>query len=328
MLAIVQTDDGPILDERPHPEPKPDEILIRMKYAGICGTDLAIVSGTYRVSLPLILGHEFVGIVEEVGTNITTFQLGDRVTAEINITCGTCPLCIAGLRTHCKHVKAIGILADGAFADYIIIPSNNVHHLPDTLKLKHAVMVEPLAAVIQAFRLTHVKPATNFMVLGTGRLGLLAIQLAKLAGTTVIAVSRSTKTHNYAKSYGADLLLNTTDPTWRKRLEHETNIGPHYIFESTGRGEVLNTALDLIRPRGIILAKSTPGYLPKIDTTKLVTKEVTIQGSRCGPYPLVIDFLNRQLIDIYPFVQNIFPLKNGIKALKLASQKLKVLLHT
>jgi len=189
-------------------------------------------------------------------------------------------------------------------------------------------MVEPLAAVIQAFRLTHIKPATNFMVLGIGRLGLLAIRLAKLAGTTVIAVSRSAKNLDYAKSYGADLLLNTSEPNWRKRLEHETKIGPRYIFESTGRGDMLNTAIDLIHPRGTILAKSTPGYLPKVDTTKLVTKEVAIQGSRCGPYPPAIDFLNRQLIDVNPFVQDILPLNNGIKALKLASQKLKVLIHT
>ena len=328
MLALVQTLDGPVLEERPVSTLKPDDVLIRMEYAGICGTDLAIVNGEYQVPLPLILGHEFAGHVEEMGTNIKDIQKGARVTAEINLTCGTCPYCLAGLRTHCDQVKAIGIFADGAFADYIVIPRQNVHLLPESLEMKRAVFVEPLAAVLQAFRLTHVKPSEDFLVLGAGRLGLLAIQLAKLVGTKVTAVSRSPEKLNLAQKYGADLLLNTTDSTWKTILEEETKIGPRYIFESTGMGNMLNIALEVIRPRGTILAKSTPGSCPEVNTTKLVVREITIQGSRCGPFPPAIDLLSRGLIEVDSMVQAVLPLKEGVQALNLASKKIKVLLHT
>jgi len=328
MLALVQTVNGPVLEDRPLPILKPDEVLIRMNFAGICGTDLAIVRSEYPVPLPLVLGHEFAGHVEEVGVNISDIQPGARVTAEINLTCGACPYCVVGLRTHCAQVKAIGIFADGAFADYIAMPSQNVHLLPKTLEMKHAVFVEPLAAVLQAFKLTHIEPSEHFVVLGAGRLGLLAIQLAKLAGTKVIAVSRSPEKLKLAKRYGTDLLLNATDPTWKKLLEEETVIGPRYIFESTGQGSMLNTALELIRPRGTILAKSTPGSRPEVDTTKLVVREVTIQGSRCGPFPPAIDLLSRRLVEVDTMVQAVLPLKKGVQALELASKKIKVLLHT
>ncbi|MFX0194618.1 MAG: zinc-binding dehydrogenase [Candidatus Hodarchaeota archaeon] len=328
MLALVQTIYGPILEDRPIPYLKPDDVLIRVEYAGICGTDLAIIRGEYNVPLPLILGHEFAGHVEKVGSNISDLQSGDRVTAEINLTCGTCPYCTTGLRTHCTNVRAIGILADGAFANYIAMPSQNVHLLPQALETKRAVFIEPLAAVLQAFRLTHIKPSETIVILGTGRLGLLAIQIAKLTGTKVIAVSRSLEKLNLADTYGADLSLNATDPTWKKQLEKVTKIGPKYIFESTGQGNMLNIALELIRPQGTILMKSTPGGRPEIDTTKLVVKEVTIQGSRCGPFPPAIDLLSRGFVNVDSMMQIVLPLKDGVRALDIASNKIKVLLHT
>lgn len=328
MLALVQTINGPILEDRPIPYLKPDDVLIRIEYAGICGTDLAIIRGEYRVPLPLVLGHEFAGHIEKVGTNITDLQPGDKVTAEINLTCGICSFCTVGLRTHCANVRAIGIFADGAFADYIAMPRQNIHLLPQALETKRAVFIEPLAAVLHAFRLTHIEPAQEMVILGTGRLGLLAIQIAKLTGMKVIAVSRSFEKLNLADKYGADLSLNATDPTWEKQLEKETKIGPKYIFESTGQGNMLNIALELIRPRGTILAKSTPGSRPEIDTTKLVVKEITIQGSRCGPFPPAIDLLNHGLVKVDSMVQVVLPLKDGVRALEIASNKIKVLLHT
>lgn len=328
MLALVQTINGPILEDRPIPYLKPGDVLIRIEYAGICGTDLAIIRGEYRVPLPLVLGHEFAGHIEKVGTNITDLQPGDKVTAEINLTCGICSFCTVGLRTHCANVRAIGIFADGAFADYIAMPRQNIHLLPQALETKRAVFIEPLAAVLHAFQLTHIEPAQEMVILGTGRLGLLAIQIAKLIGMKVIAVSRSFEKLNLADKYGADLSLNATDPTWEKQLEKETKIGPKYIFESTGQGNMLNIALELIRPRGTILAKSTPGSRPEIDTTKLVVKEITIQGSRCGPFPPAIDLLNHGLVKVDSMVQVVLPLKDGVRALEIASNKIKVLLHT
>ncbi|MFQ6125840.1 MAG: alcohol dehydrogenase catalytic domain-containing protein [Candidatus Heimdallarchaeota archaeon] len=328
LLAVVQTINGPILEDRPIPSLKPDDVLIRMEYAGVCGTDLAIIRGDYKVPLPLILGHEFAGHVKEVGASITDIQPGDRVTAEINLTCGTCPFCMIGLRTHCTNVRAIGIFADGAFADYIVMPRQNVHLLPKALDTKRAVFVEPLAAVLQAFRLTHVEPSETIVILGTGRLGLLAIQIAKLTGTKVIAINRSLEKLKLAHTYGTDLCLSTIDPTWQKHLKEETKIGPKYIFESTGKGNMLNIALELIRPQGTILMKSTPGSYSEVNTTKLVVKEVTLQGSRCGPFPPAIDLLNRGLVKVDSMMQDVLPLKDGVRALEIASNKIKVLLHT
>jgi len=327
MLALVHTINGPIVEERSLPILKPDEVLIKVEFAGICGTDLAIVNGDYTIPLPRVLGHEFAGHIENVGLQVSNFHPGDRVTAEINIACRTCLYCLAGLKTHCENVKAIGIFSDGAFAEYIALPHYNVHLIPNTLDMTHAVFVEPLAAVIQAFNLTHIKPSELFIVLGAGRLGLIATQLAKLAGTKVIVVSRSPNKLELAQKYGADDILNATEPNWEIDLKKKTGIGPRYILESTGYSSMLNTALELIRPRGIILAKSTPGTRPEIDVTKLVVKEVTLQGSRCGPFPPAIDLLNRKLIEVESMVQTILPLKDGVQALELASKQIKVLLQ-
>lgn len=326
MLVLVHTVNGPIIEERSLPQLKPDEVLIKVEFAGICGTDLAIVNGEYPVPLPRVLGHEFAGHVEKVGTNVTQFHPEDRVTAEINITCGTCLYCLAGLQTHCEHVKTIGIFIDGAFAEYIVLPQSNVHRIPETLEMSKAVFIEPLAAVLQTFKLTHIMPSEHFIVLGAGRLGLIATQIAKLAGTIVIVVSRSPNKLKLAQKYGADYLYNATEPNWEIDLKKKTGIGPKYIFESTGNSSIINTALEIIRPRGIILAKSTPGTRPEIDVTKLVVKEVTLQGSRCGPFPPAIDLLNRELIEVESMVQTILPLKDGVQALELASTQIKVLL--
>jgi threonine dehydrogenase-like Zn-dependent dehydrogenase len=177
---------------------KPNEVLIRVAYAGICGTDLALHSGGYRVPLPLVLGHEFSGIVEQVGSDDCSHLVGRRVTAEINNTCISCeflrpcPACRRGLDHHCSRRTVTGIMKhDGAFAEYVIVPRRNLHMLPPSVTLEGAVFIEPLAAALQTFRLTPICKGDSVVVLGAGRLGLLIGMVARSTGARVLMITRS-----------------------------------------------------------------------------------------------------------------------------------------
>ncbi|MHA1650957.1 MAG: zinc-dependent alcohol dehydrogenase, partial [Candidatus Helarchaeota archaeon] len=139
-------------EDIPIPKLKDTEVLIKVKAVGICGTDLSILKGSYKIPVPRILGHEFSGVVSEIGKKVTNVQVGDRVTSEINITCGNCYFCKSGQKTQCISVRAIGIFEDGAFAKYVKVPESNLHNIHE-LPFEEATFIEPLAAAIQTFEM-------------------------------------------------------------------------------------------------------------------------------------------------------------------------------
>jgi threonine dehydrogenase-like Zn-dependent dehydrogenase len=186
------------------------EVLVRVRRAGICGTDLSLYSGEYPVPLPLVPGHEWVGIIEATGPGVDARLVGQRVVGEINLTCVSreikplCPPCRRGLSNHCQTRDVMGIIrADGAWASHVIVPINNLHPVPPTVSDAHAVLVEPLAAAIQTFELCPIYPGFGVAVLGAGRLGSLILQVAALRGARTVAVSRSAAKRRRAKRLGA-----------------------------------------------------------------------------------------------------------------------------
>ena len=266
MKALVKLSDGISVKEMPMPKISSSEVLIKVSRAGICGTDVAIYRGQFKAPVPLIMGHEFAGIVVDGDKNI----VGKRVTAEINIGCGRCYFCRRGMSIHCLRRKALGITTNGCFAEYMKIPSLNIHEIP--ISFEEGTFVEPLAAAIQLTKKTPISLCKNVLVLGCGRLGLLIIQVLRMHGANVFAYDRNDFKTKLAASFGAKIIS-----------PGEADL-PFFdvVVECTGNPEVMNLAIELVKPTGTIALKSTPGIPSNVNLHQVVVNEVNIQGSRCG----------------------------------------------
>ncbi len=323
-----------VIEDRPVPEIGPREVLVRVLYAGICGTDLAVYSGDYRVPLPIILGHEFSGEVEKVGAEVSAEWLGRAVTAEINHTCLSfglahpCPECRVGLPSHCRKRTVLGIrCADGAFQEFVKVPAANLHALHDDLDPKAGVFVEPLAAAIRTFELTPIRTGDTVVVLGAGRLGLLIMGVAHLRGARVLAVSLNKEDLEIARDFGARETFLADRPDLAQAIRAETGgSGSPVVVEATGSPQGLRTALDLVAPCGTIALKSTPGTpVSGIDATRIAVDEIRIQGSRCGPFSKAIDLLWAGSLPVGNLITSIHPLESLAEALEAARTETKVL---
>lgn len=281
------------------PAASKDESLIKVLKAGICGTDFSIVSGDFKVQPPLILGHEFVGEVEEPEERIS-----GRVVSEINIPCGSCFFCSNGMPSHCLRRKALGITTDGAFAEYVKVPFKNLHVLPESVSTEEGVFVEPLAACIRSFELAPIKGKPTVAILGPGTVGLLTLQVARAlsAGKIIVAGTRWDRL-NLSKKLGADITINVKEEDLPKRIFEETNgVGADIVVEATGRPEGAGEALSIVRARGTVIMKTTSGLASVVDLSDLVRKEIAIQGSRCGPFDKAIEMLSRREVSVSPLI--------------------------
>lgn len=299
----------------PRPTRRPAEALIRVRLAGVCGTDLELLRG-YRpfVGIP---GHEFVGEVVECDA---AEWVGRRVAGEINIACGECEECRAGMPTHCRRRSAIGIFGrDGAFADYLTLPVANLHAVPDEVADEAAVFTEPLAAALEIADQTQVRPSDSVVVLGDGRLGLLAAQTLALTGCRLIAVGRHAHKLAILQQRGIETRLEAAG------LERSADI----VVECTGSPAGFETARRLARPRGRIVLKSTYAGRADVDLSAVVVDEVTVIGSRCGPFEPALRLLARRLVDVASLVEAVYALQQGPAALARAGERgaLKVLLR-
>ena len=335
--AAVLTSPGEIeIQERLVPEVGPEEALVRVRYAGICGTDLALYSGSYQAALPMVPGHEFAGEVISVGDRQHANWVGAPVTAEISNTCVSwnlrdqCPSCQAGISNHCQKRTVLGIAnCDGAFAELVKVPVRNLHSLPATMPAHYGTFVEPLAAAIQTFELSPISAGELVVVLGTGRLGVLICKVASLKGAQVVAISRSPYKLQLAKKFGAHALIDASQTDARQEITALTGgLGADMVVEATGKPEGLNTALNLVRPRGTICLKSTPGDAsPEFPLTRAVVDEVRIQCSRCGPFGKAIRLMSRHKLEMDALISQAYPLKEIKTALDAANTKFKVLLE-
>ena len=299
------------------------EAVVRVERAGICGTDTAIASGGYRVQGPLVLGHEIFGVVDEAPR---PDLVGKRVVTEINVSCGECYFCSRGMNTHCAHVRALGIDRDGGFAEFVSTPVENLHLVPDGVGDDQAAFVEPLAAAVQLTKMGPIAPGSSCLVLGSGRLGLLIVQVLRLARPRVmVAVGRGGRKLDLAKKLGADYVFPRGDEG--KAMELTGGNGFENVVEATGTSEGIGTALQLVAPRGTVHVKSTHGLPCQVDLTRAVIREVRIQGSRCGPFPEAIDLLSRGEVEVDEMVTHRFGLERFGEAFDAASsgQAIKVL---
>ncbi len=324
MRAALLREPGVIeVSEVPTPNPPPGWVRIKVVRAGICGTDKAFFRGTYRPGkLPIVPGHEFAGIIDSVGENVDEEITGARVTSEINVSCGMCWFCMNGMRTHCPNRKVLGITIDGGMAEYVITPVRNIHFI-DGLTYQQACFVEPLAAVVEMVRLAPPPPGGRVVVIGLGTIGLLALQVLRLyTPRLLVAVARSNSPKfKLAESLGADVAVDPQELMEVVKARTPEGAGFDYVVEATGSPKGLNLALKVVRPRGVIAGKSTHGEGVLVDYTSLVVKEVTLVGSRCGPFPPAIRLIREGLVRVDPLVTSTFNLEEVREAFEASFRR-------
>ncbi|MGA2229577.1 MAG: alcohol dehydrogenase catalytic domain-containing protein [Tepidisphaeraceae bacterium] len=315
MRALVFDQTLSFRPRQAEPSPADGDTLVRVRQAGICATDLEIAGG--YMNFAGVLGHEFVGVVEH---SPDKNLIGQRVAGEINVVCGRCDLCLSGLASHCRNRTVLGILHhDGAFADYLRLPAANLHALPDTIDNDAAVFIEPLAAAFQVQKQIALDGRKWVTVLGDGRLGLLVAQVLRNAGCPVRVIGKHPEKLALCEK-------------WQIRSRPLADISPRHdqdvVVDCTGSAEGLELALQMVRPRGTVVLKTTVAKPKAINLAPVVIDEINIIGSRCGPFRQAIGALAQKQIDVASLIHRRMKIEQGVQAIELAGRPgvLKVIL--
>lgn len=319
MRAVV-FDKGLKLDKNyPKPLPQKGEALIRVSLAGICNTDYEITKG--YMGYKGILGHEFVGIVEDVNEADKSW-IGKRVVAEISWGCDEpdCEWCAKKNYRHCPNRHTIGIWKkDGCFADYITLPTNILFEVPDNVPDEQAVFVEPLAAACEITEQLHIEPMKKVLVLGDGKLGLTTALALNAFNLDVLLVGKHQNKLDIASKQGVKTIL--LDKFTPEKIYD-------VVVEATGTASGFETSMQLTKPRGVLVLKSTVATGKELNLAPIVIDEITVLGSRCGQFPPALRLLKNNRIDFKPFISGIYSINEAIDAFEKNKQKdtLKVLI--
>jgi threonine dehydrogenase-like Zn-dependent dehydrogenase len=314
MRALTYDGKTAVVADVPRPELAQDSALVRVTVAGVCNTDIELVKG--YMAFRGILGHEFVGVVEEGPEE----WRGERVVGEINFACESCPICYEGLQRHCPSRRVMGIVdADGSFAEYVNVPISNLHTVPASVADDVAVFAEPLAAAYEVLEQVHVMPNQECLVLGDGKLGLLVAQVLRQAGAHVLVVGHHEK--------NLEILAQRDIRTVRERDWNPSLYS--LVVDATGSVGGLQKALAATRPRGTVVLKSTTATKARLDLSTLVVNEIRVVGSRCGPFPPALRALETGSIDVASLITHRTSLANCDEALRRAGDRgqLKVLVE-
>lgn len=313
MHALLLNSEPILRRDYPDPAAVSGESIVRVRMAGICGTDLELTHG--YMSYRGVPGHEFVGEVVDTRTGALA---GRRVVGEINAACGRCTRCLDGLGRHCPNRTVLGILRrDGAFAEFLRLPDENLILLPDSVSDEVAVFVEPVAAIYEIFEQTRLRRDHKIAVLGDGRLGALAAIVLRAEDYALVLAGHHRDKLDRLAALGLEV-----------QLEDQLNPGFDIVIDCTGQSAGLNRSLALVRPRGTVILKSTAAADASLNLAQAVVNEITIMGSRCGRFAPAIATLASGKIDPRPLISSIFPLDDAVAAFDAAgrSPNFKVLL--
>ncbi|HVO40831.1 MAG TPA: alcohol dehydrogenase catalytic domain-containing protein [Spirochaetia bacterium] len=285
--AVVEKPEKLVIKQVPVPEISDDEVLIKVKYTGICGTDWSIYTGKYSADkLPLIPGHEFSGTIAQVGTKARNLEEGDRVTADINMSCGTCFYCRQGQKLMCRDFHQLGIHVDGTYAEYVKAPWEQVHKLPDNLSFMAGAFIEPVSCVIHSSKAAMVTHGSSVAVIGSG-LGVLHGLMARLRGAApVIVIGDNARRLGIAKEFGVDVTINIKDgkDAVAEVKKLTGGRGADFVVEAVGTPKTYEQAFEMVRPGGTIAAFGICGGddTIKVKPFDLVLGEKTVVGSCAG----------------------------------------------
>lgn len=307
--------------EMPDPQAGPDDVLIRVKAAGICGSDVHGMDGsTGRRIPPLIMGHEAAGVIADVGSNEKLYKPGQRVTFDSTVYCGQCFYCRRGDINLCDQRRVLGVSCDdyrqhGTFAEYVTVPRHIVYPLPDGITFEQSAMVEPCSVAFHAVAITPLSLNDTAVVVGAGIIGLLVIQTLRASGCgQIIAVDLESERLALARQLGADRDLNPAEEDAVAVIKKITgNRGAEAAFDAVGLNESLQTALRSLRKGGALTLIGNLKSQVELALQTVVTGEITLRGScaSCGDYPACLDMIARGTIKVDPLISATAPLADG-----------------
>ena len=319
MKAVVFDEELKLVDNYEKPVPKEGEALVRVTLAGICNTDYEITKG--YMGYCGVLGHEAVGIVEEVN-DVDKSLVGKRVVPEISYGCKEpdCPWCAQKLYRHCPNRHTLGIFhKDGVFAQYFTMPVEVLFEVPENVPDEQAVFVEPLAAALEILEQHHIKPFEKVVILGDGKLGLITALALNALNIDVTLVGKHLNKLDIARAQGCKTSLLNDFPVEKKY---------DVVVEATGSISGFETSLALTRPRGVLVLKSTVAASKEFNLAPVVIDEITVLGSRCGQFPAALRLLKSGRVDFSPLISAVYPADKAIEAFEKNKEKdtLKVIL--
>ena len=298
-------DDGSKIVGATGSRPLPPRAIVKVHLAGICATDLQIFKG--YMGFKGVPGHEFVGTVADEANEFA----GKRVVGEINFGCGHCDACRRDLNRHCPNRSVMGILnADGAFADYVTVPTANLHIVPENISDEEAVFAEPLAAAFEILSQIQLNPGDEVLVLGDGKLGNLCAQALRLSGAKVTVLGKHADKLALIKKAGMRI-IELKD--WQPRQFD-------VAVEATGSASGLELALGAVRPRGILILKSTVAGKHQVSLAPIVINEINVIGSRCGPFPDALAALAAKQVSVMPLIEKCYELSDAVAAVNHAAK--------
>jgi 2-desacetyl-2-hydroxyethyl bacteriochlorophyllide A dehydrogenase len=301
------------------------EVLLRVAYCGICGTDLHAFEGTFPVGkMPIILGHEFAGVIAELGKDVKGLKVGDRVTADINIGCDRCYHCLRGERLLCAQMEQIGLSRDGGFAEFVKVPVANIRALPDTVSLLHAAFVEPLSCAIHGQDEAGVELGQSVAIIGAGPMGLIHVQLSRLrGGAPIVVLEKNPKRRVKAEVAGADVVIDPDTISASESIRHITkDVGADVVIEAVGSVATYELALQLLRRGGKLLffGAAPPAEKMQIAPYDVFSKEWRIKGVIAASYHFwdqAVTLLEHRRFDPGLILSEVMPLEELQSAMQL-----------
>jgi L-iditol 2-dehydrogenase len=304
----------------PVPSPAPDEVLIRVAACGICGSDVHGYDGSSgRRIPPLVMGHEAAGIVSAVGSSISSFAPGDRVTFDSTVYCGACPSCLRGDMNLCDSRQVLGVSCGdyrraGAFAEFVAVPARILHRLPENLPFAEAAMLEAVAVAIHGVNLAHITASDSVLVIGAGTIGILTLQAVRATGCKKVLVTDVDQNRlNLAKQLGATETRLSSENLQSQILQLTSNQGVDVALECVGRNETVAAGIDAARKGGTVVLVGNIAPNVNLPLQKVVTRQIRLQGScaSSGEYPRAIELLASGAIKVKPLITAVAPLEDG-----------------
>lgn len=315
------------ISEKPMPSsPKAGEVMVKIKAAGLCGSDIHIYHGKNAfATFPRVIGHEVTGEVSQVGENVEKLKVGDRVAVDNVISCGKCYACRMNRPNVCKDLKVLGVHVDGGFCEYMNISAENTYKLPDSISYEMAATIEPYSIAAEASDRGRLTSTDDVLICGAGPLGLMLVEVAKSVGARVAIMDVVDARLEKALECGADMIINPKNMDVTKSImEFTDGEGANLIFEATGNLGVFElTIAELVSQAGRVIVLGFPNEHAKVKPSDIMKRELDILGSRVNnkKFPQVIEWMDKKQVDPSKIISHTFSFEDIAEAMKLYEEK-------